>query len=501
MNADIEYQCSRERASRLWLNRRFSDGGDGLRTDDGLGSGTLQWHRLRRSPSFKRVVRVAAGMASSPDSSLPDQCESWGDLKAAYRLLNNPKVTPEGIQSTHRQQVRLLCASHPVVLAVEDGSELDYSGHRSVSGLGFVGDGNGRGLLQHSTLAVTTDGQLLGILHQIWWRRTRTPEGETRRQRQARAKESDLWADSIRAIGTIGPTTQLIHVMDRGGDCYETMQAAYAAGQGFLIRAKHDRYVNDSSAHLWAFMEDQPVAGHRMVHISARPPKEKRPAQPARTARLSVRYAPIRFSPPRNDPRFTEPLSAWAVYVVELDPPAGVEPVEWMLLTSEPVENVDQANICVDWYTYRWLIEEWHKAEKTGCRLEASQLKTAEALERLAALTAVVAVRLIQLRELAQAATIPCVPAPESLSSQPAALQTLVPGDWIAVVSHLAKCRPEVMTPRLFWLTLARQGGFIGRKSDGLPGWQTIWKGWAKVQALVQGIEIHRAIIGERTYG
>lgn len=440
-------------------------------------------------------------MATSPDSSLPDQHESWGDVKAAYRFLNNPKVTPEGIQSTHRQQVRLLCTSHPAVLAIEDGSELDFSGHPSVSGLGFIGDGHGRGLLQHSTLAVTTDGHLLGILHQIWWRRTRTPKGETRRQRQARATESDLWADSIRAIGAVGPTTRLIHVTDRGGDCYETMQAAYAAGQGFLIRARHDRYINDSSEHLWEFMERQPVAGTRIVHLSARPPKGKRLAQAARTAQLVIRYAPIQVAPPRNDPRFKKPLAAWAVYVVEPDPPEGAEPVEWMLLTSEPVENIDQANTCVDWYTRRWLIEEWHKAEKTGCRLEASQLKTAEALERLAALTAVVSVRLIQLRELAQAATAPCVQDPESLSSQPAALQALVPGDWIAVVSYLAKCRPEALTPRLFWLTLARQGGFLGRKSDGLPGWQTIWRGWAQVMTLVQGIEIYRATREEETYG
>ena len=140
-------------------------------------------------------------------------------------------------------------------------------------------------------------------------------------------------------------------------------------------------------------------------------------------------------------------------------------------------------------------------AEKTGCRLEASQLKTTEALERLAALTAVVAVRLIQLRELAQATAEPRVPDRESLSDQPAALRNLVPNDWILVVSYLAKCRPDALTPRLFWLTLARRGGFIGRKSDGLPGWRTIWKGWAEAITLVQGVEIHRAILNEATCG
>jgi hypothetical protein len=440
-------------------------------------------------------------MAAAPDHSVPDQHKTWGDIKAAYRFLNHPKVTPERIQAIHRQQVRHLCSAYAVVLAIEDGSELDYTGHPSVEGLGFVGDGIGRGLLQHSTLAVTTDGHLLGILHQIWWKRARTPEGEKRRQRQARAKESDLWGDSIRAIGAIGPGTRLIHVTDRGGDCYATMHAAYAAGQGFLIRAKHDRYVNDSTEHLWGFMKRQPVMGTRSVHIAARPAKRKVPAQPARVARLAIRYARIQVPPPRNDPRFTERLWAWAVYVVELDPPPGVESVEWMLLTSEPVENIDQANTRVDWYTGRWLIEEWHKAEKTGCRLEASQLKNADALERLAALTAVVAVRLIQLRELAQAATDTVEAAGDSLRNQPAALQNLVPLDWILVVSHLAKCRPESLTPRLFWLTLARRGGFIGRRSDGLPGWQTIWKGWAEVMTMVQGVEIHRAILEGRSCG
>lgn len=216
---------------------------------------------------------------------------------------------------------------------------------------------------------------------------------------------------------------------------------------------------------------------------------------------MAVRYAPIEIPPPDNDPRFEVPLSAWAVYVVEVNPPDGVEPVAWMLLSGEPVRNVEQANTIVDWYTHRWLIEEWHKVEKTGCRLEASQLKTADGLKRLAALTGVVAVRLIQLREQAQAAIDPDIPSQESQSHQRRALQNLVPSDWIQVVARLAKCPPDTLTLRLFWLTLARHGGFIGRRSDGLPGWQTIWKGWAKVMLIVQGMEIQRAVVVDESCG
>lgn len=440
-------------------------------------------------------------MAAAPNHSLPDQHDGWGELKAAYRFLDNPRVTPEGIQRAHREQVRKACALHPRVLVVEDGSELDYTAHPSVEGLGFVGGGGGRGLLQHSSLAVTTDRQLLGVLHQIWWKRVRTAEGETLRQRQGRAKESDLWSDSIKAIGSLGPTTRAIHVMDSAADCYATIQTAYQHHSGFLLRARHNRYVNDSSHQLWSFVHSQPICSMRDVAVPARPAKGKQPAQPARIARLEVRYAPVIIPPPRNDPRFCEPLSAWAVYVVEPHPPADITPLDWMLLTSEAVSDAVSANERVDWYTCRWLIEEWHKVEKTGCRLEAAQLKTAAGLERLAAFTAIVAVRILQMRDLAQAATDPENIDPSAPSEQPEALQQVVPFEWIQVVSYLAHCSPQKLTPRLFWLTLAKRGGHIGRKSDGPPGWQIIWKGWWEIMLLVKGLEIHQMMLKAKSCG
>ena len=439
-------------------------------------------------------------MAAAPDQSLPDQYATWADLKAAYRFLNNPKVTPAELQRTHREQVRAECASHARILAIQDGSELDLSRHRSVTGLGFVGNGFGQGLLQQSTLAVTTDGQLLGVLHQIWWKRVRTPEGETRRERQARSKESDLWSQSIHAVAELGLTPRVIHVTDRGGDNFDTLHTAHETNSGFLIRARHDRHVNGDGERMWAFMQRQPVAGTRDIYVPRRPAKKGQPAQPARVARLAIRYAPLQIPCPPNDLRFKGSISVWAVYGVETDPPAGVERIEWMLLTSEAVESVAEANERVDWYTYRWLIEEWHKALKTGCRLEASQLKSAEALERLAALAAVVAVRLIQLRDLAQA-TVNEPPDLASSSEQPAALQAVVPRAWIIVVSHLTGCAATELTPRLFWRTVAKRGGFIGRKSDGVPGWQTIWKGWKEIMLLVQGFELHREHLAPDTCG
>ena len=489
---DISFRSSREQLANEELNRRFTHDRDFARGEC-LGRATVQRFGFGRCPSFKRALNVAAAMVATRGKSLPHQHEDWRDLKAAYRFFNNSKVTPFELQRAHREQVKGEFSSCSRMLAVHDGSELDFSSHRSVEGLGFIGDGHGRGLLQQSSLGVTTDGELRGVLHQIWWKRTRTPEGETRRQRQARYKESDLWSDSIRAVADLGLAPRVIHVMDRGGDNFDALNTAYDTNDGFLVRARHDRYVHDRQEHLWAFMQRQPVAGSRDVCVPRRPAKKGKPAQPARVARLAVRFAPLVFPCPTNDPRFKKPLSLWGVYVVETDPPADVDAIEWMLLTSEAVETVADAHERVDWYTYRWIIEEWHKAWKTGCRVEASQLKSAEALERLAALAAVVAVRLIQLRDLAQATLKEKPDDPNSPSEQPSALRAVAPQAWITVVSHLARCPVAEMTPRLFWLTLAKRGGFIGRKNDGMPGWQTIWKGWSEVMLIVQGFELHSA--------
>lgn len=292
-------------------------------------------------------------MADSPDRSLPKQCEDWGDLKAAYRFLNNPKVTPEQIQQAHRQRVRQRCQASPMVLAVQDTTELDFTRHRTVEGLGPIGNGGGQGLLQHSTRGVTPEGDLVGVLHQIWRTRVPVPDGETRRQRLGRRRESDFWPESVRAIGSLGWDTRVVHVTDRGGDLFEMM---FACGEqdnaGFLIRAQHNRWVDAGADKLWSSMGKPAPVGYRDVPVPARK------GEPERIAHLSIRHARVSLNAPCRDPRSTEPITVWAVYSLEEDPPVGVEPIEWMLLTSEPIETLEDACERVDWYCLRWLIEE-----------------------------------------------------------------------------------------------------------------------------------------------
>ncbi len=454
----------------------------------------------------KRLVKLAGAMAATPNEPLPKQCPDWSDLMGAYRFLNNPRVDPHEIQQTHRRLTREACAQHPVVLCLEDTSELDFTDHPSTKGLGPIG--GGQGTLQHSALAVLPDGTVLGLLDSRWHNRVAAPKGETRRQRLMRWRESNFWAEAIHAIGAAPASdvgTRFIDTTDRGGDCFDTMQASEDEGHGFVIRAQHHRRVNGGTDELWSFMQKQPVVAKPKVEVPARKGHILQPARKARRATVVIRMAPVTLEPPQQDPRHKQPKAVWAVYAQESNPPQeeGAEPIDWMLLTSEPVQSVSDAVKILRWYEKRWRIEEWHRALKEGCALEKSQLDCVEDLQRLASINGVIAVRLLQLRDLADMAN-----AGEALednpddqavmasqADSPEALQQMVPWLWIMVVCHLAKKKnPSKLTPREFWRAIAKRGGWLGRKCDGRPGWKTIWRGWHEIMLLIHGAKIQQAL-------
>jgi hypothetical protein len=177
-------------------------------------------------------------------------------------------------------------------------------------------------------------------------------------------------------------------------------------------------------------------------------------------------------------------------YAREEHAPAGVDAIDWMLLTSESILALADAEARIDWYGLRWIIEEFHKTEKSGCGLERVQLKSVEAIQRWAALVAVIAVRLIQLRDLAHGAVSASVDDPASPANQPETLREFVPRPWVRIVAKLAQCDWIELTPRRFWLTIAKRGGYLARKNDGLPGWSTIWRGWYDIMLMVHGAEL-----------
>lgn len=422
-------------------------------------------------------------MAQGAGESIPKACGSWAEVMGAYRLLSNGAVDAQALQMPHRELTRKACAALGVVLAISDITDLDFTGRRGVRGLGRLGDGGGEGLQQHTTLAVTTAGEVIGVLRQDWYTRPEAPRGETRAGRRSRWCESDTWADAAREIGTVA-SCRVIHVADRGADIFSFMQACEQAAAGFLIRAQHDRRIaGGEHEYLWARVAAEPVQDRFEVEVSAQRNGPARDRRGRRKARVSVRACRVTIRPPRQDPRCAKspPREVSAVHVLEEEAPRGegVAPVEWMLLTSEPAGTAAEARRLVEWYSRRWVIEEFHRVEKEGCRLEATQLDDAQDIKRLAAITGVIAVRLLRLRDLADPG--------HAQADNPAALRELADAAAIGVVAALTGLDAAALTPRQFLDAVARRGGWLGRRRDPRPGWKCLWRGWREVTLMAQG--------------
>jgi hypothetical protein len=416
-----------------------------------------------------RAVQLGAQIAALPDATLPGQTQSWADLKAAYRLLHSGDVTHEAISLPHWRLTRQTAQhSEGPVLFIQDGSQLDFTG-RDAQGLGRIGDDRGQGLLIHSALAVRpgTAPEILGLAHQVVWIREGPPHkpNETRVQRYRRAdRESAHWHETLEAIGDAPDHACWISVGDRESDVFHYWRRAKALGWECLLRLRSDRAIlrdDDRPDHLFGWVRQLPAQAQQALTLRSRPDRT------ARMATLNVAWGCTRIVPPKNDPQSkgVAPLMVWVVRVWEDATPAGEEPLEWLLLSTLPVENAQQANERVAWYRNRWLIEQYHKALKSGCRMEDSQLQQGQALTRLLGFLSVVAVRLLQVESAAR--TVPQLPA-----------DRMVDTEMLAFLCHLRHLNPAGMTVYQFWRELAKLGGFLARKHDGEPGWQTLWRGW-----------------------
>lgn len=414
-------------------------------------------------------------MAQAPDQSLPKATDHWADLKAAYRFLDNSKVQPHHIGQPHRQNTVKACAQRAMVLCVHDGT--DFAGV-SVPGNTFV---------MQSALAVDLDGTLLGMIAQSWYERVHVPDGETRQQRAQRWRESDSWLEAVTAIGTPPPNCRMLHVADRAADDLRFMHACVnVPGKqcGFVVRAQSNRRLDDQVCPLWEHLKNQAICGTMTIRVGEQRDDKGRITRRDREATVVVRHATVNLAKPQNHPGCGDGLCVRAVHLCEVDAPADGLAVDWMLLTSESIKDFADARQIISHYQHRWVIEEWHRALKEGCRLKHSQLHDVMRLKRLASVLSVVAVRLLQLRDLADVGRH----GPQAENAQ--VLERTVDRLWVLIVAALAKVPAQTLTPRQFWETIARRGGWIGRKSDGRPGWKTIWRGWADIITMVQGAQI-----------
>jgi hypothetical protein len=427
-------------------------------------------------------VKVATRLAQNPGGTLPQALPRWKELKAAYRFFSQPKVGPVQVQTPHWEATRARCRQPGEYLLIEDTTELDYSFHPATQDLGPIGNGRGRGLLLHTTLAVRVEqwtlehrpeGLALGLFFQQSWVRSGTPKRgkETWRQRLKRPRQSQCWTRALDQTEAPPPGSQWIFLADREADFYEPIEHCQRRGVDFIIRSYRDRAQADAPEHLHVAARQLPVRGTMRVELRARP------GAAARTATVEVRSGRLTLKGPERPGDPKPAISLNVVEVCEVNAPPGVPALHWTLLTSLPCERWVEVQRIVGRYAARWWIEEYHKALKSGAGVEASQLEAASRLETLVAVLAIVAVRLLNAQWLARARPQEAV---EADAFGPQALAILAaewgepPGGW---------------THRSALVAVARLGGFLARKGDGQPGWQTIWRGWQRLMWMCQGLE------------
>lgn len=427
----------------------------------------------------RRAVRTAELFAANSGGSTPLQTETWAACKAAYRLFDNEDVTFAGLAGPHHADTRARTSGHYLILG--DTTFIRFDGFRQISGMGIVTGGNSQGFLLHSGLMVDAgDGEIIGLAGQRIRYRHRVPKKEKQRRRLARERESEIWGAVLDDIGPPpNEAVRFTHVCDRGADNFEVYCHCLLQGVDWVIRAaKLTRkiVVAGETLPLAAHLQTLPVGGTYEIQVHANE------NQTARTAKVEVRCGALGLPAPVQSGRFTREcgisfLTTNVIEVREIAPPAGQTPLQWVLYTSHAVTSREEAWEVIGYYERRPLVEEFHKSLKTGCRIESRLYETAARWENVTAMLSIVAVRLLQLKTIATKE--PDRPAAE-----------FVPLSWLRMLAAVRVKKKPIVTARDFIRALAALGGHLGRKCDGEPGWQTIWRGLDTLLQALRGMDL-----------
>lgn len=465
-----------------------------------------RWPDLRLARRLNHTFNL---WARRPGGSLAQKCPRRADLVGMYRMFNHDAVTHQGLLDAHRQRVLADLEHHVGDLVIaHDTTVLDYSG-LAIEELGQIGDGHGRGLYAHHSLAVNpANGQVMGLLHQALHRRDDVSGDETRAARKNRStRESRLWSDALKSLPDLPASVRPVHVSDRGSDITEYLQALIDRDEAFIVRSTHNRKIQHAHKPHEESESPDPVVIDRLHHHLRQCPAQlcttlQRPAmhgQPARTLRLTISWSTLSIVPPRQ-PRGEHgqnPLSIGAVIVRELNDDSKTSrsqtPTEWILLTTLPLERAEDALKIVHYYSLRWKNEEHHKAQKTGCGIETLQLTTRQSLEPAIALLSILAVSLLQLRDQARDQNISEEPAKKHITDP-----VLVDLAAAQATGRLRNCDPNELTLGQMFRLVANLGGYHANPKRKPPGWLVLMRGWTRLHEQAHALRIARHMKNEK---
>jgi hypothetical protein len=449
--------------------------------------------RLRDRRHRERLCVVARDFFARPAANIPQACQTRAKTKAAYRLFEHKAVKMDSLLGAHYQSTmeRIARQKIPVVLAVQDTTSFNYDTHAEMEGLGPINtrvDG-AQGILMHGTMAYTTQGTALGLVDVQVWARDPKDFGKSakRYERPIEQKESYKWLKSFQGAARLqrqlGSAATVVSVGDREADIYELFCLAQKdpLHPKLLVRAERDRRLQDANLCLWQYMENQAVAGERLLRIP------RRKGRAARDARLAIRFAQVELRAPKRKP-ILGPLRVWAIYVTEIDPPTPKEAIEWMLVTTLEVNDLQGALEKVDWYKKRWGIEEYHRTIKSVCRIENRQLADRSVWENCLAIDLVVAWRIEHIKKISRES--PQAPCTLAFDEQ----------EWQAlfVLKNPDQPLPSI-APSVHQMTrwTAELGGFLGGKKEN-PGSTTLGRGLQTLHDILIGISLAEQLRSKR---
>jgi len=449
---------------------------------------------LRDGRNRSRLGKCFSKMMSNPGKSIPDQCDSWAETKAFYRLLDHPDLSAEAVFKAHSENTlrRARESGKRIFLAIQDTSTLNFTTHSKLEGQGLISNHDKTtGLFVHSTMLMGADsGEIHGLLGSKIFARSAKKRSEgkagARNREGIEEKESYRWLESFQmtvqaredlSASSTGPEQiEVINVGDREADIYELLCLAQdhrARGAGVIVRSQHNREQAEEEGRIWESL----AASEEQGRFNVKVPRKK--GLKSREVTVAVRFQQMEIAVPGFKAKYHKCTQTVAVSLVEVRSVDSNE-ICWRLVTTLPVPDLEQARLIVGWYAKRWQIEVFHRVLKTGCRVERRQMRTMDRLLPVIALDMVIAVYLMGLLSIARSR--PGSPASALLGAEE--LNALC-----RVVPKKRQCEGPLTVEQAV-LEIARLGGFLARKNDGPPGAEVLWRGIQKLHTITHAWSI-----------
>lgn len=436
----------------------------------------------------KRAIKIAGDLSNQLSAPINQASECWNATKAAYNFFDNDRVTSDKIYEPHIKNTVNRMKSHKVVLAIQDTTSFNYRSHEAVKGLGHIGKEGTRGFMQHNILITTTDGLPLGLIDQLVWTRPEIIEEQKKsKPLNIEEKESYKWLRGLKKTIERAPaSTKVVTVCDREADIYEFLNEAEVNNVKFLVRLKVNRKIEDANISIKEHLQSQEAIAEYEFKV----PKKKG-EYPARLAKVEVRQTSLIINAPKHleDSVANTEIALNGIYIKEIDASDGIKPIEWYLLTNDEIKKTEDVLEKIKWYKTRWMVEIYHKVQKSCCKVEDCRLETVERLARFIALESVLAWRVLWVTYCNRVE--PNAPAETILSRIEIDMLQARTDNF---TKDFKTKPPRIKKVKHATLAIASLGGHMGRLNDDEPGIIAVSRGLQSLYLMLEGADLGNLI-------